>query len=281
MSVTGIETYLRPQTLDEALTALGEGAVALAGGTNIMLNSRPGTTTLVDLTGLPLAYVRDEDGFTIGATTTLTAMLEHPGLATHLDGAVAGMLRHVGSPLLRNVATIGGHLARGRISDVIPLFLALDATITVYDGAERSMSLADFFAGRVNEQQMLITEVGLPAARRDTAAAFHKFSRTFFDLALLNCACSVRLGNDGMVIAGRVVVGETPAVGAHVEPAAAALPGTRLDDEDIAGIAEIAAAAIPAGTDTRASADYRRALCRAAVSRCLEEIRGRFEERVR
>jgi len=279
MSVTGVETYLRPQTLHEALAALGEDAVAVAGGTNVMLNRRPGTTTLVDLTGLPLAYIHHEDGFAVGATTTLTAMLEHPGLAAHVDGAVARMLRHVGSPLLRNVATIGGHLARGRISDVIPLFLAFDATITVYDGDERSMSLADFYSNRVHEQRMLITEVGLPAVGRDTAAAFHKFSRTFFDLALLNCACSVRLSDDGTVIAGRVVVGETPAVGAHVEPAAAALPGTRLDDEENAGIADIAAAAIPAGTDSRASADYRRALCRAAVIRCLEEIRGRLEGR--
>lgn len=279
MSVTGIETYLRPETLDEALAALGEGAVAVAGGTNVMLHPRPGITTLVDLTGLPLAYVRDEDGFAIGATTTLTAMLEHPGLAAHYDGAVARMLRHVGSPLLRNVATIGGHLARGRISDVIPLFLALDATITVFDGGERSMPLADFYADRVNREHMLITEIGLPPADPHAAAAFWKFSRTFFDLALLNCAAWVRRDDAGSVAEVRIAVGETPALGARVPAAEAALIATGLDDAGIAAVAEAAAATIPAGDDTRASADYRRALCRSGIARCLEEVRSRFEER--
>jgi CO/xanthine dehydrogenase FAD-binding subunit len=279
MSVTGIETYLRPQTLDEALAALGEGAVAVAGGTNVMLHQKPGVTTLVDLTGLPLAYIRDEDGFAVGANTTLTAMLEHPGLAAHLDGVVAQMLRHVGSPLLRNVATIGGHLARGRISDVIPLFLALDATITVFNGGERSMLLADFYADAVHEEQMLITEVVLPPSGPDTAAGFWKFSRTFFDLALLNCAAWVRRDENGRTVEARLAVGETPAVGARVGPAEEALSGTQLTDEEIATVAAVAATGIPAGNDTRASADYRRALCRSGVARCLEDVRSRFEER--
>jgi CO/xanthine dehydrogenase FAD-binding subunit len=281
MSVAAIEAFLRPGTLDEALEALGDGAVAVAGGVDVMLHGPPEARVLVDLTGLPLSYIRERDGFAVGATTTLTEMLEHPGLREHLDGVVAGMLRHVGSPLLRNVATIGGHLARTRISDVVPLFVALDATITVYDGADRPMLLSDFYAHRVHDEPMLITEVAIPEAGDDTAAAFLKFSRTFFDIALLNCACSVRLGDDGNVSAGHVVVGETPAIGATVAPAEEALIGGSLEDEAIDRVAAVAAEAIPAATDSRAGADYRRALCRAGVARCLREVRGRFRERGR
>ncbi len=52
----------------------------------------------------------------------------------------------MGSPLLRNAATIGGHLARRRYSDIVPVLLALDATVTVFDGTERTLPLAAFYA---------------------------------------------------------------------------------------------------------------------------------------
>ena len=108
-------------------------------------------------------YIRQDRGFAIGATATLTDMLEHPGLAAHLDGVVAKMLGGVGSPLLRNAATIGGHLARGRYSDVVPVLLALDATITVFDGSEQIMPLAAYYA----EGRRRAIERGL--AERDKA----------------------------------------------------------------------------------------------------------------
>jgi CO/xanthine dehydrogenase FAD-binding subunit len=281
MSLTGITAYLRPETLEEAFAMLGAGVVPLGGGTDLIHRAPPGTTTLVDLDALPLRYIRNGDGFAVGATTTLTEMLEHPGLAAHLDGVVAGMLRRVGSPLLRNAATIGGHLARGRLSDIVPLLLALDATVTVYDGTERSLPLARYYAEGVHRTRCLITEVAVPAAGDDTAASFLKFTRTAYDLALLNCAARVRLGRDGRVAECRLVVGETPALGAAVASAAAALDGGPLDDEHIAAAAEAAAASVAFGSDQRAAADYRRALCRAGLRRCLGEVRRRFEERGR
>ena len=79
----------------------------------------------------------------------------------------------------------------------------------------------------------------------------------------------------------RVVVGETPALGASVPAAENTLRGSLLDDQSIAATAEAAAAGVDFGTDQRASADHRRALCRAAVLRCLCEARRRLEERGR
>jgi CO/xanthine dehydrogenase FAD-binding subunit len=185
----------------------------------------------------------------------------------------------VGSLLLRNAATIGGHLARGRYSDIVPLFLALDATITVFDGTEHTLPLGAYYAAGRHRSRSLITEIGIPAADPGTAAAFLKFTRTSFDFALLNCAVRVRLGPEGVVAESRVAVGETPALAAPVTPAADCLLDGPLDDEHIAAAATAAAAAIPAQDDQRASADYRRALCRAGVRRCLEEARRRLPER--
>jgi CO/xanthine dehydrogenase FAD-binding subunit len=280
MSLTGITSYLRPATLEEALSLLGDRAIAVAGGTDVIRHPHQGVNTLVDLGGLPLRYLRQDHGFAVGAGATLTDMLEHPGLAAHLDGVVAAMLQGVGSPLLRNAATIGGHLARGRYSDIVPLLLALDATVTLFDGAEHTLPLAEYYAEGRHRSRSLITEVGLPAAGAD-AAAFLKFTRVAYDFALLNCAVRVRLGKKGKVAECRVAVGETPALAAPVTAAADHLLDAPLDDERIRMAAAIAAEAIPAQDDQRASAEYRRALCRVGVRRCLEETRRRFAERRR
>jgi CO/xanthine dehydrogenase FAD-binding subunit len=279
MSLTGITSYLRPETLEEAYSRLGSGALAVGGGTDVIRHTHAGISTLVDLGALPLRYIREGHGYAIGANTTLTEMLEHPGLAAHLDGVVAGMLRGVASPLLRNVATIGGHLARRRYSDIVPVLLALGAAVTVYEGAEHTLPLDRFYAESTRRSRAIITEVQIPPAGRDTAAAFLKFARTAFDFALLNCAVLVRRGTTGLVAECRIVVGETPALGAAVAAAEEALRGGPLDQAGIAAATEAAAASVAFGSDHRASADHRRALCRAAVRRCLEETGRRFEER--
>lgn len=278
MSLTGITSYLRPGTLEEAWALLGEQALAVGGGTDVIRHSYTGVTALVDLGALPLRYLRQDGGFAVGATATLTDMLEHPGLAAHLDGVMAGMLRGVGSPLLRNAATIGGHLARGRYSDVVPVLLALGATVALFDGTERTLALADYYREGGHRRRDLITEVGIPAAGADTAAAFLKFTRVAFDFALLNVAVLVRRDVAGKVSECRVAVGETPALAALVEPAADCLLGRTLADEHLAAAADIAAGEIPAQDDQRASADYRRALCRVGVRRCLADARRRLED---
>jgi CO/xanthine dehydrogenase FAD-binding subunit len=281
MALSGITSYLRPQTLEEAYSCLRMGALAVAGGTDVIRHTHAGINTLVDLGDLPLRYIREGQGFAVGANTTLTEMLEHPGLAAHLDGVIAGMLRGVGSPLLRNAATVGGHLARRRYSDIVPVLLALDASLTIYEGAERTLPLAEFYAGDSGRSRALITEVQIPPAGKDAAAAFLKLARTSFDFALLNCAVLVRQNDDARVAHCRIVVGETPALGASVPAAEEALRGGSLDDASITAAADAAVVAVAFGSDHRASADHRLALCRAAVRRCLQETRCRFEERSR
>jgi len=276
VSLTGVVEYLRPHAVEQAFAALGPAARPVAGGTDLILHAPASVTTLIDLNELPLDFIRHGDGHRIGANTLLAAIEEHPELAAHLGGVLPEMLRHVGSPLLRNAATIGGHLARGRLSDVVPVLLALDATITIFDGITRTLTLEDFYRSETHRRRMLITEVGIPPAAPRSAAAFVKLSRSFFDLAMLNCACRVDLDGDGTVASARVVVGETPALGAPVASAAAVLRGTSLTDDDLAAAAREAVAAIEFGSDSRASAEYRADLCRAAVRRCLATARERL-----
>ena len=273
MSIANVSRFIRPPDLSAAVAAVRAGALPVSGGTDLMLHPPTEGRDLVDLTRLPLSGIEPYGGgVRIGATTTLTEMLADRGVAEIANGVVGAMLVEVGSPLLRNRATIGGHLARGRLSDVIPVFLSLDATITWNDGSGHTQSLAAFYREGRHRAPIVITAVTIPQLKPHSGAAFRKFARTAFDLAILNCACRIDLTPQGAIDAARVVIGETPSVGASVNDVEVHLVGRPLTTDVIGTAALMAAAAVPARSDERASAEYRRALAEVLVRRCLAEI---------
>jgi xanthine dehydrogenase YagS FAD-binding subunit len=96
----------RPSSREEAVAALGDGAVALAGGTELVPLLRDGIVeaeTLVDVRGAIPHGVRDG---TIGAATTLAELEVDP----QIPAALREACRLAASPQLRNVGTIGGNL---------------------------------------------------------------------------------------------------------------------------------------------------------------------------
>ncbi len=268
--------YVRPASLAAAIGLLHrDHARLVGGGTDVILRLPPDVDTLIDLSDLGLdTIVEMDDGTYIGSMATLTAILEHPGLARLLDGYVASMMRQVGSPLLRNLATIGGHIARGRISDVIPVLLTLDARVGVYDGADHSLGLEEYLEAGAGRSGTIVTHVMIPHPAPGTAAEFLKFGRTAFDLALLNCACLATV-SQGHVTTARVVIGETPHLGSRLASVERLLVGSDLGPAVIEDAAELARSAVAAGSDLRASAAYRRQLAFVATKRCLTAIASR------
>jgi len=96
----------RPETVDAAVAALTDGAVALSGGTEVVPLLRDGIVsaeTLVDVRG---AVPHGISGTTIGAGTTL-AELE---ASSEVPAALREACRLAASPQLRNMGTIGGNL---------------------------------------------------------------------------------------------------------------------------------------------------------------------------
>lgn len=106
--------YKSAASEEDAVRSLGPGALALAGGTsllNLLKDRVLEPDLLVNLKGIPgLDRIeRDGDGLRIGAAVTLVALLENKAVA---DGypALAQALETVGTPQIRNQATIGGNL---------------------------------------------------------------------------------------------------------------------------------------------------------------------------
>jgi xanthine dehydrogenase YagS FAD-binding subunit len=97
---------LRPETVAEAVSALGDGSVALAGGTEVVPLLRDRLIEagrLVDVRGV---LPRGVDGRTIGAGTTLADLEGDP----QIPAALREACRLAASPQLRNMGTIGGNL---------------------------------------------------------------------------------------------------------------------------------------------------------------------------
>ena len=276
MSFDGVEELTHPASLAEAWSQKEEGGDAarfIGGGIDLAVFAPPSIRRLIDLAGLGISSIREgEGGVRIGATATMTEVAESPVVRDYLGGFLPGVLHRVASPLQRNLATFGGTIGSAHPwSDVIPVLLVLDAELAVYAGEERVLSLVDYLKERGEGFRPLITEIRLPLIAERGAAGFEKFSRTRFDVGLLNCACFVSL-KDERCETVRIAIGGRPGIATRLYDVEGELTGEELTDQAIEDLAALAAERVEVGDDRRASGGYRRTLAKVGVKRCLERI---------
>jgi xanthine dehydrogenase YagS FAD-binding subunit len=97
---------VRPESAEQAVQALGNGAKALAGGTELVPLLRDGLASVETLVHVANAVPRGIDGTRIGAGTTLAELEVDPQVPEALREACA----QAASPQLRSMGTIGGNL---------------------------------------------------------------------------------------------------------------------------------------------------------------------------
>src|SRR5438874_1671389 len=97
---------LRPESVEAAAAALGNGSVALAGGTDLVPLLRDRLVSAETLVELKEVVPRGVEGTRIGAGTTLAELEVDPQIPAALREACALSA----SPQLRSMGTIGGNL---------------------------------------------------------------------------------------------------------------------------------------------------------------------------
>jgi len=97
---------VRPESAEAAAAALGNGAVALAGGTDLVPLLRDGIVRAQRLVELREAIPRGVHDGRVGAGTTLAELEASPEIPQALREACAA----AASPQLRSMGTIGGNL---------------------------------------------------------------------------------------------------------------------------------------------------------------------------
>jgi carbon-monoxide dehydrogenase medium subunit len=208
-----------PRTLDEALGLLDreDTSVRPAGGcTALMLMMKAGVLKprrLVSLRRIEARYfgIEARDGMLrIGAQATLRE-LERSGVIGRAAPAVQRALRRLANVRVRNVATLGGHLAHADPHmDLPPLLTALGAQVRIKGRAgERALAIEDLLRGYMETAlapDELITEVDVSMTRARYCAYSKVTTRSADDWPALGVAVALEVA-DGAVRDARVVIG--------------------------------------------------------------------------
>jgi carbon-monoxide dehydrogenase medium subunit len=276
-----------PASLDEAVTLLREDEAArpIAGGTALLLMVKAGLfqpETLISLRRLrpELAGItRQDDGsLRIGAMTSLTELGRSP-LVREMFPVITHTLRTLSNVRIRNVATLGGHLAHGDPHmDLPPVLLCLGARVRVRGPrGERWIGLEDLYAGYYETtlaRDELITEVVLPAPPPRSAATYVKFTAlSADDWPAVGVAVSAARHDGGQVLGDvRVALGAATERALRLASVEAQLEGKAPSAELVRQAGDAAAQEVRPLGDLRGSAEYKREMVRVHARRAVDAV---------
>ena len=277
--------YHRPATLAEAcgLLAADPRAVAMAGGTDLMVHMRQpwrgrGPSAVVSLRRLDDLQRIDatDDALRLGACVNLSTVIDHP-LIQRAYPVLPRAARYMGSPAIRNLATVGGNLCNASpAADLPPVLLVLDAEVGIAGGgAPRRLALAEFFRGPGRSALMpgeLLAWIEIPRRAADWVVRYERLDvRRAMDIAIAGAALALRL-EGSRVVDARIALCAVAPTPCRVPEAERALIDGRLDEAGIGRAARLARQAARPIDDVRASAPYRMAMVETLVRRGLDEI---------
>jgi carbon-monoxide dehydrogenase medium subunit len=281
MALARVET---PASLEDALELLarhGDRAGIVAGGTDLLLELdrgvRPNVDTLVDLTRIPdLDRIETEgSAITLGPLVTHNDVVRSELLRIHA-GPLAQACWEIGSPQLRNRATVVGNLVTASpANDTITPLRVLDAELELTSVAgTRTVALSDFHTGvrrSVLEPGEIVTRIRLRSLDTNERAVFLKLgNRRAQAISVVHLTATAALA-DRVVTSARLALGSVAPI--IVEVDTSPLIGSILDDEAIERLARSAAKAVTPIDDIRATGAYRSASIPVMVTRAFRAIR--------
>ena len=274
--------YHRPRTLAEALElkATLPEARWIAGGTDLLVRMKDGTVrppALISLRSIPgLSGVPQHGRVRIGAARTHSALLADPVLGARYP-LLLQALGLLGTPQVRNVATLGGNLGNASpCADSAPPLLCLDArAVVASESGERELSLEALLCGpgqtTLGSDEVLVA-VTLAPAPEGARGTFLKKRRVHVDLAQASVAALAVVSDEGVCSHLRLAAGSVAPVPIRLRLTEALLTGERLGPEVLAAAAGAAQREVAPISDVRASADYRRHIVGVYVRRALEGL---------
>ena len=261
--------FSRPGTLDECLALLAEHPAArlIAGGTDLAVESNLRLRRFPYLIGLEaLAELRtfheSSSEIEIGAGLTLSEIGQ---VWTSAPPVWREWLPLFAAPLIRNRATLGGHLATASpIGDAAPLLLALDARVRIAGLlGQRTVPLDAFFLGyrkTVLQPGEILVSIVLPKPLPRIARFYKAAKRRMDDISTVAACFAIDLDDDGCVRRAGLAYGGVAAVPVRAVEAEEAILGWPLDRPRLRRAQDILARTLHPIDDHRGSADYRLAL---------------------
>lgn len=258
-----MKNYVKANSLEEAYALNQKPGSRVLGGMLWTKLSTANVTTAIDLCGLGLDTIEEtEDGFSIGAMVSLRQLELHQGLNDYTQGAVSKAVHDIVGVQFRNMATVGGSIfGRFGFSDVLTVFLAMDASVELYKGG---IVPVEEFAKMKRDRDILVR---LIVKKTPGSFAYEAMRVQRTDFPVLTVAASQMDGEY------RVAVGARPGRAIIVRDEKSLLSGG-ITEETAKSFADFAAEVVPTQGNLRGSAAYRTHLVRVLTQRALMELRG-------
>ena len=274
----GKMNYFQPLSVSDAVKiAQTTEAAFLAGGTDLVLHMQTGKihpTALIDLGKIiELKEIKETDGYLdIGSMATF-AELGRSELVSRNALALWLACQTMGSPQIRNQATLGGNLGNcSPAADGLPPLLALGAEVHLISRAGDEVVPLETLLSRTTilSQDTLIRGFRIPL--KGLLSGFAKLGRRrALAIARLSVAVAIEL-EDNHVGKVRVALGAVGKRAFLSEALAQELSGEELNEAWIEKGVEGVQRVVREALGTRASAPYKRV----AVSGVFREALGSF-----
>jgi CO/xanthine dehydrogenase FAD-binding subunit len=217
----GLIEVIQPKNLEEVIKYLSvlENVKLLAGGTDLVLDLKRDKLTAKYLINLgkvnELKNIRElEKDIIIGSMATFSEIKENYLINKYFNSLIL-CADNMGSPQIRNLATIGGNIVNaGAAADMVPVLMSLEARFSIESHrGKRQVSCNDYFKyydnEKVNYDEVLI-DITIPKCK--IVSGFYKLGkRNALAISRLTAAVSIEIEND---LVGKFAVA-LGAVGRH------------------------------------------------------------------
>lgn len=279
-----------PKTIVEAADLYREhmpNCKYIAGGTDVMLEKGilHSDVTLVFLSRIAeLKNIYSAGGVThIGAMATVSDLQEY-FYNRGVENAVLDGVSEIGSPQIRNVATLGGNICSSLPSaDSIGPLVVLGAELILTDGRnERNVAIEDFCIGvgkNILSEGEILKEVIIREESESRSAYVKHGRRKALEIALVGASCCLKI-NKISNICESIKVALTTAAPRHVRAVKTEefLAGKDLSARNIEEAARMAVLSAKTRTSFRCTSEYRNAVIPEFVKRAIYKAIGRGGE---
>ncbi len=275
--------FHEPKTLNEAcqiLAEYGTKAKILAGGTDLMVNMKKKILSpqqVVSISRIPELKELDTSGdqTRIGACFTVADICESGAILKRLSALTEGA-KNLGTPLIRNLATIGGNIGSARpAADLPPPLMAYGAQAVLGSiSGNRTVPLDQFFLGpgfTAMKPDEILTEIQVPPLSPGAGAGYINIGvRKGQDCNLVNVASYISLDSDGTIRNARIVMGCVGPIPLRARTAEQLLIGQKPDAALFSRTGDAARTDCTPIDDFRGTAAYKKDMAGVLTRRTLE-----------
>ena len=278
--------YTAAATPEEAIAAVAAHtgkAEIMAGGTDLMVKMKRKMVapdlivSIHKLDQLRGFAKRAENQFRIGVLNTMHDIAANAQVTEYFP-ALATAAGGMGSPQIRNRATIGGNLVSSRpAADSIGPLIGYGAQVRLQGkDEERLVPMENFCTGPgecVLFGNEIMTDILLDIPQPNTHGVYLKFgTRQSMEISIVSVTTILTLDDSGVCQDARIVMGAVAPTFIRAPEAENLLKGERLTEKLATKAGGMALTACSTITDSRASAEYRCMLISALTRKSILQI---------